>query len=100
MARALVTGASGGIGKELSLILARNGYDLVIVARRQKELEELRDVIAAQYARVVEIVACDLTDISAVELMPTDVDILINNAGFGDLGPFVDCDPDKQIRMI
>lgn len=100
MARALVTGASGGIGKELSLILARNGYDLVIVARRQKELEELRNMITSQYTRDVEIIACDLTDISAVELMPIDVDILINNAGFGDLGPFVDCDPDKQIRMI
>lgn len=100
MARALVTGASGGIGRELSILLARDGYDLIIVARREKELEELRTEIAEQYGRDVEIIACDLTDISSVDLMPDDIDILVNNAGFGDLGPFVDCDPDKQIRMI
>ena len=100
MAKALVTGASGGIGKELSMILARNGYDLIVAARRRKELEDLRDTIVSENGRDVEIIVCDLTDISSVDSMPTDVDILINNAGFGDLGPFVDCDPDKQIRMI
>ena len=100
MAKALVTGASGGIGRELSLLLARDGYDLVVVARRMKELEDLRDVVVSEYGRQVEIIQCDMTDISSVDRMPTNVDILVNNAGFGDLGPFVDCDPDKQIRMI
>lgn len=100
MSRALVTGASGGIGKEISLILAREGYDLIIVARREDELNALKDIIVSQYHREVEVIACDLIDPSSLELMPKDVDILVNNAGFGDLGLFVESDHDKQVRMI
>jgi len=103
MPTALVTGASGGIGKELSLILARDGYDLVAVARSADTLDALAEQIRSEHGREVRVIPCDLSVPGAAREMCSDVgdvDILVNNAGFGDYGPFVDCDADKQMRMI
>jgi hypothetical protein len=100
MATALVTGASGGIGRELSLILAREGYDIIAVARRAEELEALASEIRERYGRDVTVIPCDLTAPGVISSLPEDADVLINNAGFGDYGPFVECDADKQVRMI
>ena len=103
MPTALITGASGGIGRELSLILASNGYDIIAVARNADALEALTEEIGSKYRRDVRAVPSDLSIPGAAREMCSDVgeiDILVNNAGFGDYGPFVECDPDKQMRMI
>ncbi|MBQ3685726.1 MAG: SDR family oxidoreductase [Candidatus Methanomethylophilaceae archaeon] len=100
---ALVTGASGGIGRELSLTLAENGYDLIVVARRADELDRLAEEIGSRFGREVRTITCDLSEPGAAERMCAgagDVDVLVNNAGFGDYGPFAECDAAKQTRMI
>lgn len=101
--RALVTGASSGIGRDMCKILSAQGTDLVIVARRQDRLEEL----AAQLETDVEILVADLTkqsDIEAVAKRLQDeskpVDLLINNAGLGNFGTFTDLDLDAEKTVI
>lgn len=101
---AVITGASNGIGLELSRILAKDGYDLVLCARSQDKLEELGKEITALDEVSVTLVPLDLTDRESAERLfeqtPGVPDILINNAGFGDYGPFLKCDWEKQERMI
>ncbi len=104
---ALVTGASGGIGLELTRILARDGYDIVAVARSGEKLAVLKDEIGSLYGRKVTVVPADLSEEGSVQTVSDavgkagiTVDILVNNAGFGDYGPFAECDWEKQDRMI
>lgn len=98
MSRALVTGASSGIGRELAKLLRRDGHELILVARRESALHEL-----AQELGGATVVALDLSQRDAVarltSLVP-DVDLLINNAGFGDTGPFAEADGARQLEMI
>lgn len=97
--KALVTGASSGIGRDISRYLSSLGYDLVIVARRQELLEELKKDLKTN----VEI---EVTDISKEENCKNlfekhkDIDFLINNAGFGVFGEFDKTDLDKEISLI
>lgn len=103
MPTALVTGASGGIGRELSLILSGNGYDIIAVARSKDALDCLASDIRSRHGREVRVIPCDLSAPGTAREMCSGigtVDVLVNNAGFGDYGPFADCDPDKQMRMI
>ena len=86
MMNALVTGASSGIGKEIALLLAERGYHLVLVARREKELEELAD--QCRYGATV--IAQDLGVPGAAQQLTNtlrqreiEVEVLVNNAGFG-----------------
>lgn len=103
-AKAVVTGASNGIGLEFSRILARNGYDLVLVARSGERLENISKELAGEFGVTVDFVPVDLTERGSCEKVleksGRDVDILINNAGFGDYGRFVKCDWEKQQKMI
>jgi short-subunit dehydrogenase len=95
---ALVTGASSGIGLELARLLARDGYEVVLAARSARRLEELAVELGS--ARVV---AVDLaTPGGAAELADavSRVDVLVNNAGFGDFGPFAEASLDKALDMI
>ena len=93
---ALITGASAGIGREFARQLAGRASSLVLVARRQERLEELRDEITKRNPNLnVHIRAIDLSDNSAVtelcdwiEREKLSIDLLINNAGLGDLGSF------------
>lgn len=103
---ALVTGASAGIGKELARVLATD-HDLVLTARRGDELHALAAELRAAHAAACHVFPADLADPSgprqlfdAVAAAGLSVDVLVNNAGFGDHGPFVDADPDKLLRMI
>lgn len=93
---ALITGASAGIGREFARQLAGRASSLVLVARRQERLEELRDELTKRDPNlIVHIRATDLSDDRAVielfdwiEREKIPIDLLINNAGLGDVGPF------------
>ena len=94
---ALVTGASGGIGLEIARVLAPD-HDLVLVARSAAKLEALAAELGG--ARVI---AADLSDPAAVGKIAAevpDVDVLVNNAGVGDFGPFAEADVDRTLAMI
>ena len=86
---ALVTGASSGIGLEIAKILASQNHNLIICARREKELLELSNYISGKYSVDCNVVVADLTTDEVVDLLikeSPNVDILVNNAGFGILG--------------
>ncbi len=104
---ALVTGASSGIGAELARYHASKGGDLVIVARRKEPLEALKLELEKAYSVSVTAFAMDVgTSGKATDLYETvrshdiDVDILINNAGFGGYGAFLDRELAKDQAMI
>ena len=100
--RALVTGASSGIGRAFAGRLAADGYDLVVVARRRERLEELAGVLRPGGVRV-DVVAADLTrreDLREVEARAGDIDLLVHGAGFGGYMPFVQLDPDLAENLI
>ena len=97
--KALITGASSGLGREMACILSGMGYDIIAVARRKERLEEL----AAELNTKVEIVAADITDIAQCKALAekaSEVDVLINNAGFGVFGDLCSTDLDAELRMI
>ena len=103
----LVTGASSGIGLELARECAANGHDLVIVARRQERLEDFAQTVRKEFDVNVNIVVMDLSVdgsrknlFDQVKSKNIEIDYLINNAGFGDYGPFVDSNLDRQIEMV
>src|SRR4051794_12609006 len=94
---ALVTGSSSGIGVELAKVLARNGYDLVLVARTRDALEAVAGKIEGQYDVRAHVFAADLRRREAPEEIfdflrneAIAVEILVNNAGFGLGGEFAD----------
>jgi short-subunit dehydrogenase len=105
-ARAIVTGASSGIGREVARELARQGAMVVLVARRQERLQELAGQIAAAGGRA-KWVAGDITDpavrAEAIETVRTSfggLDILVNNAGVGALGLFESAGPERVRRVM
>ncbi len=107
MPLALVTGASTGIGRHLAEGLARRGHDLVLVARSEPELTALKIAWEPTYGIAVRVVVSDLAEHGAAERLYAVVraagpipDVLVNNAGFGDLGPFHHADPDLLERML
>jgi short-subunit dehydrogenase len=103
---ALVTGASAGIGRELARILAREGHDLVLVARREPELHAVADELRSRFGAASMVVAADLSAPDAgaqiADAIGPDrrVDVLVNNAGFGGVGSFATRDRDADLRML
>ena len=104
---ALITGASTGIGKELAIIHAKNGGNLVIIARNESKLNNLKKDLEQQYKINVVVIAKDLSDLNApkeiydeVKKHGIEIEYLINNAGFGALGKFHELDLARQISMI
>ncbi|MFM6984854.1 MAG: SDR family NAD(P)-dependent oxidoreductase [Chitinophagaceae bacterium] len=104
---ALITGASDGIGMELARIHAANGDNLVIVARSENKLQQLKSELEKQYGIKVHVIARDLSEPDAAQRVfdettqqSISVDYLINNAGFGDYGFFAETDFEKEQRMI
>ena len=105
-ARALITGASSGIGAAFAERLARDNYELIIVARRVGRLEALAKVLKAKYHAPVEVLAADLSDADQLKTVEQRIthdsalDMLVNNAGFGDYQPFINLDPNKSDELI
>jgi len=107
MKTALITGASSGIGKELALIHAAKGDQLVLVARSENKLQELKALIEERYKVKVHLIIIDLSVTGACEAVYAltkswnlKIDYLINNAGFGDYGFFAETDWAKENQMI
>jgi len=105
--RALVTGASSGIGAELARILASEGADLVLVARRQGRLDALAETLQAHDGVDVSVLAMDLSVVDSAERIYAHtvdaglaIDILINNAGFGDYRYFLDVEWARYVDLI
>lgn len=93
MKTALITGASGGIGKELSILFAKNGYNTVLVARNIEKLDKLSDELQGKYKVKTLALKFDLSIQGSAQKLydelkerEMDIDFLINNAGFGDFG--------------
>ena len=103
----LITGASSGIGAEIARLLAGRGYGVTLVARRKERLEQLAGELSESHGVTADTVACDLSAAAArrrmvqtVERRGRDVDVLVNNAGFGSAGRFQDLDPEGELRMV
>jgi short-subunit dehydrogenase len=104
---ALITGASAGLGLELAKLFGRDGHDVVLVARRRDKLEELAASLAKEHGVETRIVAADLFDpgspkriFDEVSAAGVEVDFLVNNAGFGTSGRFVEIDLERELGMI
>lgn len=99
--KALVTGASSGIGKEIAYYLASLGIDLIVVARNKENLEKIKKDVNVN----VKIITMDLITRDNVfklydMVKKDDIDILVNNAGFGLFGTFDETDLDREMEMI
>lgn len=104
---ALITGASSGIGLELSKLFARDSYNLVLVARSTQKLETLASELRQAYGVEVMVLTADLSRqgaakevFEAVRARDTDIHTLVNNAGFGIHRPLAETDADEIVRML
>ena len=99
--KALITGASSGIGMEMARYLATMNYELILVGRNKDKLEALQKELNVSS----QVVLLDLSDTTKVKelyviMKNENIDILINNAGFGDFGKFYETDVNKELEMI
>lgn len=104
---ALVTGASSGIGRELAWICAREGHELILAARRKDKIDELAEELKKRFNTTSHCLRIDLSDEQGVPSLLGELkkaglkpDILINNAGTGLYGPFLESDPDRVLKMM
>ena len=107
MATALVTGATAGIGESFTRLLAAKGFDLVLVARDKKRLQERADSLAKKYKIAVEVLPADLSvpaQLAKVEKRLANpkapIEVLINNAGFGIKDSFLSSDIADEILLM
>lgn len=99
--KALVTGASSGIGRDMARYLSKLGYDIIAVARDENKLNELKNELVTQ----VKIIVVNLESVDACKelyrkVREENIDIVVNNAGFGEFGDFTITNLDKEISMI
>lgn len=107
MTTTLITGASSGIGYELSKLFAAAGDDIVLVARSENKLREVADELQSSYGITATVIPADLATADAVDRLCDDlekrqisIDTLVNNAGFGALGKFAELSIDRQTDMV
>ena len=98
--RALITGASSGIGRDIAKELARRGYDIVIVARSEDKLNELKNEITNVQVEVIPMDISNLDNCKELYNKVGYVEILVNNAGFGLFGKFNTTDIDREMEMV
>lgn len=100
---ALITGGTSGIGKELAKLFARDGYDLILVARSQEELDSTQKELQAGGASV-QTIARDLSDMEQAKALcdeiSTPVQVLVNNAGQGVYGLFTDNELERELNIV
>ena len=103
---AVVTGASSGIGVAIARDLAAKGHGVTLVARREERLRELAAQLASSWGVRAEAIACDLADpaardelVGSIEELGLNVEILVNNAGFGDFNDFARADREGLLKM-
>jgi hypothetical protein len=103
----LITGASSGIGKDFATECASHGHDLVLVARDKAKLEQLKVELSAQYPVTISCVSRDLAQPNAAATLfeeltarGTEIDVVINNAGLGLYGPFLETELADELHMI
>jgi hypothetical protein len=99
--KALITGASSGIGREMAIYLSKLGYDLILVARNKEKLLELQQIVKTS----TKLIVADLSDETKLKELYVlckndDIDIFINNAGFGLFGEFTETDINTEMNMI
>ncbi len=97
--KALITGASSGLGWDMAHVLSEKGYDIIAVARREEKLRALKEELKTD----VEIICADVTDIETCREIANrapEVDVFINNAGFGVFGDMSSTDLDLELKMI
>jgi len=104
---ALITGASGGIGYELCRQFAKNGYDLILVARDEEKLKTYSEEFKKNHDTKSTIILKDLSSVTSAEEIfhqlkheKISVDVLVNNAGFGTFGKFLETDLKKELSMM
>lgn len=102
---ALVTGASSGIGRDIARSLAKHGINVIVTARRHDRLAELKKELIEQYGVKVMCISADLSKENQVlklydSAKKYNIDILINNAGFGVFGEFTETDLERELDML
>jgi len=104
---ALVTGASSGIGRDLAILLAENGFNLVLAARNRPALQQLAIQCSSKYSAPARVMCEDLADPAApgrifgqLERDGPPIDVLVNNAGFGEVGPYASSDLPRQLAIV
>ncbi|RLD55372.1 MAG: short-chain dehydrogenase [Bacteroidetes bacterium] len=104
---ALITGASGGIGFQFAKLLAQDAYNVVLIARTENRLLEIKKEFEQKHNVHVLVFSKDLTKPNAVKEIYNElkrqnikIDVLINNAGFGNFGKFYDTDWEKEAKML
>jgi short-subunit dehydrogenase len=104
---ALITGASSGLGLELAQLFAADNHDVVLVARRRDQLEAIATRLAAERGVVAGVITADLADpgapqriVDELKRRGTEIEFLVNNAGFGTSGRFVERDLLRELAMV
>ena len=104
---ALVTGASAGLGEQFASLFARDGHDVILVARSAARLEALAQKLQQQHSVKAHVVPADLTDPASpqrlyeqVQALGVEVEYLVNNAGFGTTGAFLELERKKEADMV
>jgi uncharacterized protein len=107
LSTALVTGASSGLGVELARSLARRGHGVTLVARREDRLRALASELSAAHGVRSQALVCDLRQASSrgelvdqIDRLGLTVEVLVNNAGYGSGGPFVELERQTEVEMI
>lgn len=101
--KALITGASSGIGRDIARELAKIKYDLILIGRNEERLNDLKNELENSQKINVKIYAMDLSikeNVYRLYEQERDIDLLVNNAGFGLYGEFAKTDLDKEVNMI
>ena len=99
--KAMITGASSGIGREMAITLSTLGYDLILVSRNKEHLDELKNKLNTK----VKIIIVDLANLQKVKELYVltkneEIDLLINNAGYGVFGDFLQTDLNQELEML